>query len=129
MRAVIDASALLAHLLDEPGKDRLLEALQDESVMSTVNFAEVAARLVRGGADEALLRELVAELPVEFVQPDEEIAIRAALMFPVARRAGLSPADRICLATGQAMGLPVVTVDRVWAEVAGEIGVELVVVR
>ena len=129
MRAVIDASALLAHLLDEPGKERVLEALQDESVMSVVNFAEVATRLVRGGADEALLRELAAELPVEFVQPDEEVAIRAALMFRVASRAGLSLGDRICLATGQVMGLPVVTADRVWAEVALAIAVELVVVR
>lgn len=129
MRAVIDASALLAHLLDEPGKDGVLEALRAESVMSTVNFAEVLGRLVRGGAEEALLRELTAELPVEFVQPDEEIAIRAALMLPLARRAGLSLADRMCLATGQVMGLPVVTADRVWAEVAAEIGVELVVVR
>ena len=38
---ILDASALLAFLLAEPGKDRVAEALIEGAVMTTVNFAEV----------------------------------------------------------------------------------------
>ena len=41
-RCVLDASALLALLLDEPGADKVKAAL-DDSLMSVVNMAEVVS--------------------------------------------------------------------------------------
>ncbi len=38
---VLDASALLAYLFDEPGADMVSEALLAGDVMSTVNLSEV----------------------------------------------------------------------------------------
>jgi len=52
--AVLDSSALLAVLFEEPGSDVVFPLLID-AVISAVNAAEVQARLVRMGddADEA----------------------------------------------------------------------------
>ena len=58
-RAVIDASALLALLLDEPGADRV-KAVLDGGLVSLVNMAEVVTHYAKLGAAradiEALLR-------------------------------------------------------------------------
>ena len=49
---VLDASALLAHLLAEPGGDVVRDALAEHAaVMSAVNWAEVLSRLATAGAD------------------------------------------------------------------------------
>jgi PIN domain nuclease of toxin-antitoxin system len=42
---VLDASALLAFIYDEPGAERVAPLLA-ESLMSAVNFSEVVARLL-----------------------------------------------------------------------------------
>jgi PIN domain nuclease of toxin-antitoxin system len=39
MKAVLDASALLAYLQNEPGSEAV-EAVLDESIISSVNWAE-----------------------------------------------------------------------------------------
>ncbi|MEN3177177.1 MAG: hypothetical protein ABF812_16325 [Gluconobacter cerinus] len=45
------------------------------------------------------------------------------------KRVGLSHGDRACLALAKKMGLPAVTADRAWAEIADAIGVEVVLIR
>jgi len=54
-RIVLDASALLAVLNQEPGADKLTPELLSISVSSTVNLAEVQGKLVEHGLspDEA----------------------------------------------------------------------------
>jgi PIN domain nuclease of toxin-antitoxin system len=49
MSFVLDASALLAALLDEPGKQRVDETIND-AAMTTVNLAEVVGHFARLGA-------------------------------------------------------------------------------
>ncbi|MBB1493144.1 hypothetical protein H5395_16875 [Paracoccus sp. MC1854] len=46
MTVVLDASALMAYLLNEPGHGKVLEAILSGARMSTVNFSEVATRYV-----------------------------------------------------------------------------------
>lgn len=41
-RTILDASAVLAVILEEPGADVVVEALRSGAAMSTVNVAEVA---------------------------------------------------------------------------------------
>ena len=48
---VLDASALLCLLFDEPGADRV-ERVLPEAVIGAANLAEVIARLVDRGLDE-----------------------------------------------------------------------------
>lgn len=47
MTAVLDASALLALLFDEPGAESVAEVIADGAALSTVNLAEVAGCATR----------------------------------------------------------------------------------
>ena len=125
---ILDASAVLAFLFRETGQDRVTEALLADPRMSTINLAEVVAKYVQRGAiaEAGRLRD---ELPVTFVPVDEDLAVQAALMLTATKRHGLSLAGRICLALGRRMGLPVLTADRAWLEVAGPLGVTVEVIR
>jgi hypothetical protein len=50
---VLDASALLAYLHDEPGAELVTEAIADGVAISTVNLAEVLSHSAGRGADPA----------------------------------------------------------------------------
>jgi PIN domain nuclease of toxin-antitoxin system len=125
---ILDASALLAFLLAEPGKDRVAEALIDGAMMTTVNFAEVVTKYVlRGAKDRAAT--LLERIPLTLVAVDEDLALRSALMADATRGAGLSMGDRICLALGQRTGQTVLTADRSWLDIAASVGAAVEVVR
>ena len=125
---ILDASAVLAFLLRERGHERVLEALAGDPRMSTVNFAEVATKYVLRGFPEEAMR-LRDELPVMFVPVDDDLALQAALMASSTKPLGLSLGDRICLALAKRTGLPALTADRAWLDVAGTLGVTVEVVR
>jgi PIN domain nuclease of toxin-antitoxin system len=125
---ILDASAVLAFLLREPGQDRVMEALLSGPQMTTVSFAEVVTKYVLRGA-AAQGERLRNELPVVFVAVDEDLALRAALMASVTRPLGLSLGDRVCLALAKRTGLPALTADRSWLEVAGTLGVTVQAIR
>jgi len=130
---VLDASALLAHLLAEPGGDVVRDTLAEHAaVMSAVNWAEVLSRLASAGADPYEVAQRVASeaalgdvLTVVALTGSDGPAI--AGLRPTTRHLGLSLADRACLALAQRLGLPVVTTDRAWAQL--QIGVEIRLVR
>jgi PIN domain nuclease of toxin-antitoxin system len=125
---ILDASAVLAFLLREPGQDRVMAALLSEPRMSTINFAEVVTKYVLRGA-AAQGERLRNELPVLFVPVDEDLALQAALMAAVTRPLGLSLGDRICLALARRTGLPALTADRSWLDVAATLGVTVEAIR
>jgi len=125
---ILDASALLAFLLAEPGQERVAEALLQAATMTTVNFAEVATKYVLRGA-RAQAERLAGHLPVTMVSVDQDLALRAALMADRTRSAGLSLGDRICLALGQRTGHLVLTADKDWLRVAEEVAVRVELVR
>jgi PIN domain nuclease of toxin-antitoxin system len=127
VRAVLDSSALLALLLEEAGAERV-EAILDGSLISVVNVAEVAATLARHVGIEEVRLILANSGPLP-VAADEETAIDAGLLRPVTDVAGLSLADRFCLALGRRLGVPVVTADRAWARVAEAAAVEVLLIR
>ncbi|MDX8153618.1 PIN domain-containing protein [Patulibacter brassicae] len=129
MSYVVDASALIALLRDEPGADQVEAALADAdgpAHLSTVNLAEVHQAL---GPD----------LPVGLVGAPEgaplivavsfsiEHARIAAALRPATRELGLSLADRACLALARAAALPALTADRAWAR--ADVGVDVRVIR
>ena len=70
---VLDASALLAFLKDEPGGS-VGRQLMPNSLMSAINLAEVATTFIHGGmpADEVELA--LRELPIRIVPLGEEQA-------------------------------------------------------
>lgn len=125
---VLDASALLALLLDEPGAERVGTELA-EAVMSTVNLSEVVGHLTRSGMAEGDIREALGALPIEWVPFDGELAYAAGLFILETRSAGLSFGDRACLAVAQRLGVKTLTADRVWAKIGKSTGVEIELVR
>lgn len=132
MSVVLDASALLAYLLDEPGADRVSEALAEPAAISAVNYAETLAKLAEDGesADELAAR-FEAEglvggvLGVEAVLPEDAPTI--ARLRSRTAHLGLSLADRSCLALAARLELPIITADRAWAEL--EVGVQVETIR
>ena len=124
--AVLDASAILARVLDEPGRE-VVEAVIDGASVSAVNLTEVAQRLVDLGANDQGVAETIRALSLQIVGFDEDLGLQAGLLRRATRSKGLSLGDRACLALGRRLGLPVYTADHAWAEL--DLGVEVVLIR
>lgn len=130
--SVLDASALLAYLRDEPGRDRVEEALLRGVEMSAVDWSETLAKLSDVGQDpetttavlqqEGLLGQLLVIVPF-----DEASALETARVRRTTRHLKLSLGDRACLALGRQHALPVLTADRAWRSVA--VKVKIVPIR
>jgi len=123
---ILDASALIALLWDEPGADAV-EPLLDRAVVSAVNWAEVLQRYRAHGVETAGKRESVEALGVEIEDFTADDADTVAELREPTRRAGLSLADRACLALARRLGLPAHTADRAWRKV--DVGVAVVLIR
>jgi ribonuclease VapC len=132
LASVLDASALLAHLRDEPGADVVAEAIASGAVISTVNLAEVFSRAADRGADPAKLAAELTQsglldgaITVEpFTAAD---AIDTARLRLLTRDAELSLGDRACLALARRLDAPALTADTDWQRAAH--GVELRPIR
>ncbi len=111
--AVLDASALLALLLNESGAENVRAVLAD-AAMGAVNLSEVVGQFARNGAAEADIRQVIEPLPFERIAFDERLAFAAGLLLPATRSAGLSFGDRACLALASRLGVRAVTADRTW---------------
>ena len=123
---VLDASALLALLNAEKGAD-LVQGLLPQSVISTVNLAEVVARLSAVGMPEDQIRDVLAYLGLEITPFDEEQAFQSGLLYKQTQPLGLSLGDRACLALAQITDATAVTSDRAWKDL--DIGVGLKLIR
>lgn len=128
MTVVLDASALLAALLDEPGKDRV-DAAINGAIMSTVNLAEVVGHFARAGVEPGAIQTLLGGLPIDYVPPDIALAMDAGAMRTITDRAGLSLGDRFCLAQARRSGAAALTADRSWRVLAAPLGVEVELIR
>jgi ribonuclease VapC len=123
---VLDASAVLALVRSEPGVEVVREAIES-AAMSTVNWSEVCERSIAYGVDPRAVRENVDVLGLELVPFDEDDAEAAAALWPLTRHAGLSLADRACLALAQRLGRPAMTADRAWLDL--DVGVDVRAIR
>jgi len=124
---VLDASAILAVIIGEPGQEKLTPRLLAGAVISTVNLTEVQGKLESLGwtSDEAwqdatgLLREAIPF--------DEQQARTAGSLLGQTRALGLSLGDRACLALAMALQAPVYTAERLWKRV--KVGIPIYVIR
>lgn len=122
---VLDSSAILAVIFNEPGSDVILPLLQG-GLLSTVNLAEVHTRLLlRGvGADFAWRR--VLDLGCEICLFDGSQARAAGELIAHTRPYGLSLGGRACLALAVERKAPVYTTDAAWKNLALDIDVEVI---
>ena len=113
---VLDASAVLAYLLGEPGEGEVGEVLEHgRGVISAVNLSEVAAKLADGGMSDAESDAVVAALDMRVVPFDTAQALACARLRAPTRSLGLSLGDRACLALAEQLSLSVITTDRAWS--------------
>jgi ribonuclease VapC len=89
VKAVLDASALLIYLQDEPGSGTI-EPMLDESAISSVNWAEVVQKSIAGGVEVDGLREDVEALGLSILLFTVEEAESAGRLW-------LRPAPAACL--------------------------------
>lgn len=123
---VLDASALLALIMGEPGGEKVTPMLPI-AAMSAVNYGESVQRLRRGGMPlESVLMTLTAMVP-EPVAFDKETAIIAATVHEKTRGQGISFGDCACLALALTLGVPAVTAERKWDRC--DVGVKILRIR
>ena len=126
--AVLDASALLALLHDEPGAGRVAEVLAD-AVLSSVNYGEVVSHFIHAGMPADQVDAMLRPLPLTVVDADLTLATMAGRLRAETAEAGLSLGDRFCLALARREGLPALTADRQWQAIAGAVGIAVSITR
>jgi len=145
---VLDASAWLAYLLDEPAAGAVEDLVVGGAVMSAVNLAEVCSRLADVRRDVATVLERAAAalsrseeprfvtsgLPVlpetvEVMPFTEADAWTVGALRLATRDSGLSLGDRACLALARRLNTSVVTTNKAWLDLDPvATGVDVIVV-
>ena len=123
---VLDASALLCLLNDEPGAARVIVALPS-AVIGAVNLAEVVSTLRERGLSPEEVKEVLSHLHLDVRPLTASQATAAGQLWPATQGQGLSLGDRACLALAAELGAVVLTADQAWVE--AEVGVEVEVFR
>ena len=127
-RIVLDTSALLAILNDEPGAEVFTEQFEllENATMSAVNVAEAYGNLVGAGlGSEDAWEAVIAPIP-ETVNFDMQQAKIAGQLLPQTRSLGLSLGDRACLALGIALKAPIYTADRAWKDLRLKVSIHVI---
>ena len=125
---VLDASAVLALLFEEPGAEVVRVQLRT-GVIGAANLAEVLAKLSNHGLPVVEPVRAAAILGLEVVPMTERQAGRSAELRPLTRTAGLSPGDRACLALAAELGATALTADRGWGAAARPARVRVQMIR
>jgi len=124
MTSVLDASALLAFLQDEPGASKV-KAVLPTSAISAVNWSEVIQKSVARGVKVEGLREGLSALGLRILPFSAEQAETAGKLWGATHQLGLSLGDRACLSLGQLQQVPILTTDRVWQKLPPEFQIEV----
>jgi ribonuclease VapC len=132
--SVLDASALLAYLNDEPGAEVVEAALGEGCFISSVNLTEVFSKVAElGGKPSVLARRLEGEgilhQTLEVVPFTLEDSFEVAALRVAAKSLGLSLGDRVCLALGKKLGVPVLTADQSWKRLEPKLKTTVTLIR
>ena len=122
---VLDSSAVLALLQDEPGADSVASQMGN-AMISAVNIAEVMSKLSDEQFSDEQLSAILGDLKLDVIPFDLDQAMSSGMLRSKTRHKGLSLGDRACLALAMHKAALVLTTDRVWAELDVEVKIEVV---
>jgi ribonuclease VapC len=110
---VLDASAMLAYIYDEPGADRIEEILTDEETevyMNAATLGEVFYDIMQEEGKEAALRALarMRNIGIKIVPLDEDLALSTANLKGFS---GIPYVDGMAAATALQYNAILVTID------------------
>lgn len=125
---VLDASALLALLLGEPGGERV-KAVLDGALLGAVNLAEIVSHYAKLGVARSDIEALLRPLPVRLMPIDAALSYEAGMLRPLTPRGGSSLGDRYCLALAKREDVPALTAERRWRDIAKAAGVTVELIR
>lgn len=128
MTVVVDASAVMALMLGEPGAD-VVQAVIRGSAMSAVNASECCARGVERGAKADDVLSLIKVFEVEVIAFDLESALETARLRAPTKALGAGIGDRACMALGLRRGVPVLTGDKRLAGIDPALGIDIRLIR
>ncbi|HVV94392.1 MAG TPA: type II toxin-antitoxin system VapC family toxin [Hyphomicrobiales bacterium] len=121
---VLDASVVLAIVQGEPGHELFVDA--GPGLVSTVNLAEVRARLSDRGVDRGGIDVALSYIDLHYVDFDVEQAEISSDLRPLTRGAGLSVGDRACLALAMQKNVTAYTADRAWTSIDLPVPIKLI---
>ncbi|MDD2742118.1 MAG: type II toxin-antitoxin system VapC family toxin [Rhodocyclaceae bacterium] len=125
---ILDTSALLAFLWEEPGEGRVAELLANgRCYLGTTNLAELVSKIIERGLPANEVPSIVNSLNVEIVPLTQAQAELSGILRHSTRHLGLSLGDRACLALTQSLGGVAITADRPW--LALDIGIHIECIR
>lgn len=125
MKPVLDASALLAYLHQEPGWESVQAELAGAAI-GAVNWCEVANKASQRGLEVARVRRFLQDVGLAIVPFSAEQAELAGELWHRTRAYGLSLADRACLALATETGRPVLTSDQIWSKLKLDLDIRLI---
>jgi len=108
---VVDASVVLVWLQEERGSEEA-EPLLMEGLIGAANWSETLQKARQHGNEPGLVARLLTLFGLQVTSVTAEDAELAAGLW--AKGSPLSLADRLCLALGLRLGLPVATADVAW---------------
>lgn len=127
---VMDSSALLAVTKGEKGAETVMELIEaNDCVISSVNMAEVATRMLDLGLPLNELKRALGLFNMDVIDFNEEQAMACAELRPLTKSAGLSLGDRACLGLAKLMDGTAVSSDRPWMAIAEAVGVKVLMIR
>ncbi|WP_375327030.1 type II toxin-antitoxin system VapC family toxin [Candidatus Tisiphia endosymbiont of Nemotelus uliginosus] len=114
-RVILDSSALLALIKNEPGA-LIVEELLGDIVMSSVNVSESAAVILDSEMSVEQGQQAIEPFIESVIPFDFEHSITCAALKKDTKHLGLSLGDRACISLGMKLKLPIYTADKIWSE-------------
>jgi predicted nucleic acid-binding protein len=128
MNIVVDASAVIAVVVNEPSKSDIIEATQDASLIAPAsihweiaNAFSAMFKRERVSLDEALdAIDIYKQIPIRFIEVELEESLRIAHQF------NIYAYDAYLLRCGQKYKAPLISLDKTLLKLAKELKLQVI---